>query len=460
MDLDNNRAIYDLIVIGGGPAGYLAAERAGKSGLSTLLFEKASLGGVCLNDGCIPTKTLLYSAKLYDGAVHGKKFGVYVEKAVLNHEAVIERKNKVVRALNAGVKGKLKKSNVTVVAEQAVIAGRNEDGFNVKAGGAFYTGRNLLIATGSVPAIPPIKGISEGMERGFVLTNREILDLKEVPRSLAVIGGGIIGLEMASYFNSAGSKVTVIEMLDRIAPNADREISDRLMKNYQKKGVEFLLGARVTEIGEAEVICEYNGQTLTIPSDKVLVSTGRRPATEGLGLENIGVEADRGAIITDEYGRTNVQGVYAAGDVNGKSMLAHTAYREAEVCVDNILGNNSAMRYDAVASVIYTNPEVAFVGETEETARENGIDFEVLKLPMTYSGRYVAENEYGDGFCKVLIDRNGKRIIGVHMIGSYSSEIIYGAAMMVERKMTADDLKEVIFPHPTVSEIIKETIFM
>ncbi len=458
--MDNNKTIYDLIVIGGGPAGYLAAERAGNSGLSTLLFEKGSLGGVCLNEGCIPSKALLYSAKLYDGAVHSEKFGVTVDKAVLNHEVVINRKNKIVRVLTAGVKGKLKRSNVTVIGELAQIAGKNAGGFNVKAGDILYTGKNLLIATGSVPVIPQIKGIGEAIEKGFVLTNREILNLKEVSKSLVVVGGGIIGMEMASYFNSAGSKVTVIEMLGHIAGNADREISDRLMKNYQKKGIEFLLEAKVTEVKDTEVIFGYNGKTSSIPADKVLVSVGRRAATQGLGLESLGIETDKGAIITNEHGMTNVPGVYAAGDVNGKSMLAHTAYREAEVCIDNILGKKSVMKYDSIASVIYTNPEVACVGETEVTAGEKGINFEVVKLPMTYSGRYVAENEGGDGFCKVIADKDSKSIIGVHMIGSYSSEIIYGAAMMVEKKMSIDDIKEFIFPHPTVSEIIKETIFM
>lgn len=456
--MNSDMTIYDLIVIGGGPAGYLAAERAGDSGLSTLLFEKGSLGGVCLNEGCIPSKTLLYSAKLYDGAVNSEKYGVSVEHAKLNHEVVINRKNKVVRVLTAGVKGKLKKSNVTVIGELAQIVGRGADGFNVKAGDALYQGRNLIIATGSVPVIPPIKGISEGMEKGRVLTNREILNLKEVPESLVVVGGGIIGLEMASYFNSAGSKVTVIEMLDHIAGNTDREILDRLMKNYQKKGIEFLLEAKVTEVRGAEVICEYNGEASSIPADKVLISVGRRAATKELGLESLNIETEKGAITTDEHGMTNVPGVYAAGDVNGKSMLAHTAYREAEVCVDNILGKNSVMKYNSIASVIYTNPEVACVGETEATADEKGIKFEAVKLPMTYSGRYVAENEGGDGFCKVLIDKDSKSIIGVHMIGSYSSEIIYGAAMMVGQRMTVEEIKELIFPHPTVSEIIKETI--
>lgn len=450
---------YDLIVIGGGPAGYLAAERAGQAGLNTLLAEKRAVGGVCLNEGCIPSKTLLYSAKLYDGAVHGEKYGITTEKAVLNHETVVNRKNRVVKTLVTGVKAKLKKNNVTLAEGVAEILGRGPEGYHVKVGDKTYSGSRLLIAAGSVPVIPPIPGVKEGIEKGCVLTNREILDLKAVPASLVIVGGGVIGLEMASYFNSAGSKVTVIEMLDHIAGPTDREISEILLKNYKKKGVEFKLGAKVTEVRGGVVVYEAGGQTVTVPADRILMSIGRRAATEGLGLEKIGVETERGRIKTDTRGKTNIPEVYAAGDVNGVSMLAHTAYREAEVCINNILGKKDIMRYNAIPSVIYTNPEVAGVGETEETARQKGIEFETAKLSMIYSGRYMAENEGGDGICKILADKRHHKVIGVHMIGNYSSEIIYGAAMMIETEMRVDDIKELVFPHPTVSEMIREVIF-
>ena len=450
---------FDLIIIGGGPAGYLAAERAGHAGLNTLLIEKRFIGGVCLNEGCIPSKALLYSAKLYDGATHGEKYGVTVEKAVLNHEVVVNRKNKVVKTLVTGIKGKLKKNMVTIVDGVAEISGKGAEGYEIKVGDNTYSGQRLLIATGSVPVIPPIPGVKAGIEKGYVLTNREILDLKVVPPSLVIVGGGVIGLEMASYFNSAGSKVTVVEMLDHIAGFTDREIAEILMKNYQKKGVEFKLGAKVIEVKEGAVVYEFEGKTFTVPADKILMSIGRRAATDGLGLERIGVETERGRIKTDERGKTNVPEVYAAGDVNGVSMLAHTAYREAEVCINNILGRKDLMRYNAIPSVIYTNPEVAGVGETEDTARQKGIEFEVAKLSMMYSGRYVAENEGGDGICKVLIDKKHRKVIGVHMIGNYSSEIIYGAGLMIETEMRVDDIKELVFPHPTVCEIIRETIF-
>lgn len=451
--------VYDLIVIGGGPAGYLACERAGHAGLNTLLIEKRSVGGVCLNEGCIPSKALLYSAKLLDGAKHGEKYGVIAGDVKLDHSAVIERKGKVVKTLVSGVKAKLKKHKVTVVDGVGEILEKSAEGYQVKANDQVYTGKRLLIATGSMPVVPPIPGVKEGLEKGFVLTNREILDLKDVPPALVIIGGGVIGLEMASYYNSAGSKVTVIEMLDRIGGFIDREIAEILMKNYEKKGIDFKLGCKVVEVKEDAVVYEFNGEKFAVPADKVLLSIGRRPSTEGLGLEKIGVETERGRIKVDERGKTNIPEVYAAGDVNGVSMLAHTAYREAEVCINTILGKKDHMRYHAIPSVIYTNPEVAGVGETEETAKQKGLDFEVAKLSMMYSGRYVAENEGGDGICKILIDKKYRKVIGVHMISNYSSEIIYGAGLMIETEMRVNDVKELVFPHPTVCEVIREGIF-
>ncbi len=451
--------IYDLIILGGGPAGYLAAERAGHAGLSTLLIEKRFVGGVCLNEGCIPSKALLYSAKIYDSVKHGEKYGVTAGNVTFNHETVIARKNKVVKTLVSGIKAKLKSSNVTVVEGLGEITGRNAEGYEVKAANEKYTGKRLLIATGSMPVIPPITGVKEGIEKGYVLTNREILDIKSVPASLVIVGGGVIGLEMASYFNSAGSKVTVIEMLDHIAGYTDRQISEILLKNYKKKGVEFKLNCKVVEVKEGSVIYESDGQTYTAEAEKVLMSIGRRPVVGGIGLETIGVELERGAIKVDARGKTNIPEVYAAGDVNGTSMLAHTAYREAEVCINNILGKKDIMRYEAIPSVIYTNPEVGCVGETEETAKQKGMEFEAVKLSMMYSGRYVAENEGGDGICKVLVEKGTRRLIGVHMIGNYASELIYGAGILIETQMRVNDIKELVFPHPTVCEVIREAIF-
>ena len=447
---------YDLIVLGGGPAGYLGAERAGAAGLSVLCIEKGSVGGVCLNEGCIPTKTLLYSAKLYDGAKHGEKYGVSAQGLAVDHAKVVARKNKVVKLLVGGVKAALKQNGVTLIEGEGRVEGRDENGFRVWVNGETHTAGKLLIATGSAPAVPPIPGLKEGMERGFVLTNREILALTEAPERLVVIGGGVIGLEMASYFNSIGSAVTVVEMLDHIAGENDAELTALLQKNYEKKGVRFILSARVTELAEGGVCYEKDGEACRVDADKVLLSIGRRANTAGLGLETIGVELARGAVVTDLHMRTNVPGVYAAGDVNGKSMLAHTAYREAEVAVNDMLGIADEMRYGAVPSVVYTNPELASVGETEATAKRNGLDVTTVKLPMRFSGRYLAENEGGDGIAKLVVERGSQRVVGMQALANYASEFISTAAVFVETDMTLAQVKKIIFPHPTVGEIIRE----
>ena len=451
--------IYDLMIIGGGPAGYLAAERATHGELSTLLFEKRALGGVCLNEGCIPTKTLLHSAKLYDHAKHGAVYGVTVESVSIDHSAVIARKDKVVKTLVAGVNAKMKGQKVTVIKETAVITGKSEGGFAVRAGDKVYEAKRLLLAAGSEAVIPSVPGIKEGLESGFVMTNREILNMAKLPGKLTIIGGGVIGLEMAAYFAMVGVKVTVVEMMGKTAGYTDGEISDILQKELTAKGIDFFLNSKVTKINNNSIEYEKGG-IHTVEADVVLLSVGRKASTDGLGLESIGIYTDHGAVVTDHHLRTNVPNVYAAGDINGKSMLAHTAYREAEVAVNHMLDKRDYMRYDAIPSVIYTSPEVASVGETEETAKEKGITFIVKKLPMIYSGRFVAENDGTGGLCKLLIETGSNRLIGVHIIGSYASEMIYGTAMMIESRWSIEDLREIVFPHPTVSEIIKETLFV
>ena len=450
--------IFDLIVIGGGPGGYLAAERAAHAGLKTLLFEKRSLGGVCLNEGCIPSKALLHSAKTYVHALEAQDYGVTCQNVQIDQGKVIARKAKVVRTLVSGVKAKMKAAGVTVVMEEAKIQGKAGDLFTLTAGGQTYQGKNLIVATGSSNVIPPLPGVQENLGT-FVLTNREILELQEIPRELVVIGGGVIGLEMACYYACVGAQVTVIEMLDHIAGATDRELGTMLQKELEKKGIRFLLGHKVTGVEPGAVYAEdAAGQKVTVSASKVLLSIGRRANCAGLGLETIGVSFDR-AIPTDTQGRTNVAGVYAIGDVNGHHMLAHTAYREAEVAVNTILGHQDAMRYHANPSVIYTFPEISSVGKTEEECKEKGIDYDVKKLSMRYSGRFVAENEGADGLCKVLIDRKRRTILGVHLIGAYSGEIIWGAAEMLEMQLRVQDARQIIFPHPTVSEIIREVLW-
>lgn len=451
--------VYDLIVLGGGPAGYLASERAGHAGLKVLLIEKSSVGGVCLNEGCIPTKTLLYSAKLLDNAKSAEKYGITVSGISIDHKKVIERKNKVVRTLTVGVKATLKANGVTLVEGNGIIEGKGPDGFNVAVNGETHTGKRLLIATGSSPSVPPIPGLKEGLESGMVLTNREILNLNELPEELVVIGGGVIGLEMASYFNSAGSKTTIIEMLDHIGGENDTELTKLLQKEYEKKGITFYLNSKVTGIEAEGVHFESNGEAKFIPASKVLLSVGRKPNINGIGLENINVLIQNGAIVTDDKMMTNIPDVYAAGDVNGKYMLAHTAYREAEVAVNNMLGKDDTMNYNAIPSVIYTNPELASVGETEASAIKKGIDIAVAKVPMRFSGRYLAENEGGNGVFKLVFDKIKGKVIGASALGNYSSEFIIACGIIIENGLTLEDIKKTVFPHPTVCEVIREAVF-
>ena len=457
--------MYDLAILGGGPGGYVAAGRAGAAGLSVVLFEKRELGGVCLNEGCVPTKTLLYSAKVYDYTKHADQYGVEVAGSAIDFGAVFKRKEKVVKKLVGGVKAQMKGAKVEVVKGEAVITGRGADGITLTCGDASYNARNLLICTGSEAAVPPIPGLREGLG-GVVVTNREILELAEQPKELVVIGGGVIGMEFASFFQSIGTKVTVVEMLPKILGPLDDEISAMLQAQYAKKGVEFHLSCKVVAVEGNEVVYEDpEGKTCRAYGDKILVSVGRRASFQGIGLENIGVElalnpAGRPyGIKVDEKMRTNIPGVYAAGEVTGFSMLAHTASREGEVAVNTILGREDHMRYNAIPGVVYTNPEVAGVGLTEAEAAGKGLDYTVLKLPMAYSGRFVAENERGEGLCKVIVGRQYHEVLGVHMLGNPCSEMIHSACMAIEQEMTVEQLKEVVFPHPTVSEILKETVF-
>lgn len=449
--------MYDLLIIGGGPGGYVAAGHAGKNGLKVALFEKNKLGGVCLNEGCIPTKTLLYSAKVYNYAIHGEKYGVSVKNAEFDFAKMAARKDKIVRKLVAGVGGQMKMNKVSVVNGDAYIEGKSSEGIKIICNGESYYGKNLLISTGSEAFIPPIPGID--LSGDIIMTNREILKLKECPSSLVIIGGGVIGMEFASFFNTLGTKVIVIEMLPEILGGIDFEISAMLREEYAKRGIDFKMNSKVVKIEGNKVLYEKDGKTEYAEGDKILVSVGRKAVTKGFGLENLNVEMARNGIKVDEKMRTNVPGVFAAGDVTGFSLLAHTASREGDVVVNTISGREDIMRYNAIPGVVYTNPEVAGVGLTEEQAKEKGIAYKVAKLPMAYAGRFVAENEGGNGICKVLAGAKYGEVLGVHMLGNPCSEMIYGACMAIEQEFTIKEMQEVVFPHPTVSEIFKETIF-
>ena len=446
---------YDIAIIGGGPAGYNAAEKAAINGLKTVLFEKNAIGGVCLNEGCIPTKTLLYSAKLLDNMKGASKYGILEgEQAGFDLGKIISRKDKVVKKLTGGVKMKLTSSGVEIVEGVATLLGEKSDKIRISCNEVEYVVKYVLVCTGSDTIIPPVKGLADVA----YWTSKEALEIKELPKSLVIIGGGVIGIEFASFFNSMGVKVTVIEMMPEILGAMDKETSAMLRKEYAKKGIDFHLNTKVTEVSPEGVTIEKDSKTSIINADRILLSVGRKANTDKVGLSNLSVEILRNGVRVNEYMQTSHPRVYACGDITGYSMLAHTAIRESDVAVNHILGIDDPMSYKAIPGVVYTNPEIAGIGKTEEELKATGSYYQVLKLPMAYSGRFVAENELGNGLCKLIIDEEAK-IIGCHMLGNPASELITIAGMAIEQGLTVDDFRKVVFPHPTVSEIIHESLF-
>ncbi len=447
---------YDLAIIGGGPAGYNAASRASENGLHTVLFEKNAIGGVCLNEGCIPTKTLLYSAKIYDTVKNASKYGIQVNgNPDFDIRKIMSRKDKVVKKLTGGVKMKLTAGGVDIVQGIAFIAGEQENRFRILCNDTEYLVSYILLCTGSETVVPPIKGLQES---GF-WTSKEALEIEKMPESVAIIGGGVIGIEFASFFNSMGVKVSVIEMLPEILGNMDNETSGMLRKEYTKRGISFYLGTKVTEVSKNSVTIEKEGKTSVLETAQILLSAGRKAITQNLGLENIRVEILRNGVSVNEYMQTSHPRVYAAGDITGFSMLAHTAIREGEVAVNHLLGIDDKISYKAIPSVVYTNPEIAGVGKTEEELQSAGENYRVLKLPMAYAGRFVAENEAENGICKLIINQEDQ-IIGCHMLGNPASELILIAGIAIDKGYTVEDFRKQVFPHPTTGEIIREILFI
>ena len=444
--------MYDIIIIGAGPGGYEMAEKAGHHGKNVLLIEKAFLGGVCLNWGCIPTKTLLNSAKHYVHAKEAPEFGVMTGEVSFDLSKVMAWKQEVIETLRAGIAGQMKRSKVTVLNGEAKLLGPRK----VDVDGTVYEGDNVVIATGGSPFVPPIPGA----DQPHVMTSKEILSLETMPESIAVIGGGVIGIEFASFFSSLGVKVNVIEMLDEIIPFMDRGQAKRFRAALKGK-VTFNLGCRVTAIDGHDVKCvDKKDVDQSIHADVVLMSVGRAPNISGMGFEEAGLDFDRRGIKTDEQQRTNLPNVYAIGDVTGKSQLAHSATRMGEVALNTILGRPDRFRMNAIPWAVYSMPEIAGCGLTEDQAKEVGHSVESKSLPMLMSGRFLAENgKKGPGQVKVVIDADTRALLGVHAFGAYCSEFIWGAAAMIEAGLRVEDAQEIVFPHPTVGEVVRSTLF-
>ena len=438
---------YDLIVIGAGPGGYVAAQKAGELGKHVLLVEKDNLGGVCTNRGCIPTKSLLNSAKQYLHANEAEKFGVHCKDVSFNLSEAMAWKQETIETLRSGIAFLMKSAKVDVVFGLAEFP----DNHHVKVGDTTYETDYIILATGSSPAIPPFPGAT-GKN---VVTSDEILSLTKVPKSLAIIGGGVIGVEFASFFSIIGCKCTIVEMMPEILPMMDGEFAKLMRK--EMKDVTFNLGCKVTEITDKGVVfLDPKGQTQSVDAELVLMSVGRRANSKG--LENLNLKIERGAVVVNDRMQTNIANIYAIGDLNAKSQLAHSASRQAEIAVDNIFGEKRQIwRSCAIPWAVYGYPEAAGCGHTEQSAAKAGIETRTATVQMRANGRFLAENgKRGAGLVKVIADAKTQVIIGVHLIGPYSSEMIWGASAVIEAELRVRDLKEVVFPHPSVSELIKD----
>lgn len=449
---------YFLAIIGGGPAGYTAAEKASKAGKDVVLFEQNAVGGTCLNVGCIPTKSLLYGAKQYYNATHAQKYGVTAENVAFDFAAMQKRKTIVVRKLVAGIKQRLNNEHCTLVSGAAAVVSRTDELVTVSCNGETYEAENLLICTGSTNFVPPIPGIKANE---YVWDSTDALAATELPKSIIIVGGGVIGMEFATLYHELGVPVTVIEAMPTILPNLDQDIVNVLLEKYKKAGINILTSTKVEFIegGKVNVKSQISNDQLQISAERILVSVGRRANLQGLEALN-DLELNRGAIIVDEFMKTNLPNVYACGDVTGKIMLAHVAARQAEVMVGRLLKQIPLQRiaYNAIPSVVYTNPEIASVGITEQQAAELNIEAEVRQLPMTFSGRFMAENEGETGLCKLVLDTKKQTVLGVHCIGNPCSEFIAAASFAVRMGYTTAEFEQVVFPHPTVSEILHEII--
>jgi dihydrolipoamide dehydrogenase len=463
---------YDVAIIGGGPGGYLAAERLGHRGKNVLLVEKQHIGGTCLNVGCIPTKSLLNSAKLYLHAKESDQFGIHAQDVSFDMGEMMAWKQKTVETLCAGVSSSLKRCKVEVVSGEGVLV---VDGAKrgVKVGDAVYEAKAVIVAAGSVPAMPPLPGVKGNPQ---VLDSTGLLSVSAAPAKLAVIGGGVIGMEFASLFSSLGTQVDVIEMLDEIIPPMDKDhalLMRRALKGGEgRAGVSFHLGCQVTKVEGGTVFFtpKASGAEESVTADLVLMAVGRRAETASWGAKEAGIDIARAGAVVDDRMRTNVPGVWAVGDVNGRSMLAHSAYRMAEIAVNDIcfeldgsLGGNvnrNVWRGNAVPWVVYSLPEAAGVGLTEQEASAKGVPYKKATAPMAVSGRFIAENGVrAPGHVKILADPESGLLLGIHVLGPYASEMIWGAAALLEMEARVQDVKEMIFPHPTVSEAIREAVW-
>lgn len=444
--------MYDLIVLGGGPGGYEAAALAGAKGLSTCLVEKGALGGTCLNEGCIPLKYFLHISKTFKDMSGLVGAGVVnINNAEVLQQNVVTNKDFIIKSLCEGIGAKLSYNNVVIVNGYGVIESLTDDKVVVVVEEEKIIGKRLVIATGSSERRIEF----EGRPTIPVIYSKEFLQLDFIPGNVVVVGAGVIGLEAASYFADLGTKVTLVDVMDRVGGSIDFEIEKIYERILKRSKIAMRLGTRVTAIRDNKVIVEGRDGCDEIETDVCLVAVGRVPNVENIGLEAVGIMFDKKGIYIDDRCITNKPNVYAVGDVTGKMMLAHAAYHQAQVAIDTIIGNDSRLRCDLIPSVIYSNPEITTVGLTEDICKNNDIQYIAKSIPMTYSGKYFAEHGRDGAIIKMIVDKDGM-ILGCSAIGNNSSELAIFFELLLEREYTVGDLKKLIFPHPTIGEIVKD----
>ncbi|MFN9847277.1 MAG: dihydrolipoyl dehydrogenase [Alphaproteobacteria bacterium] len=448
---------FDVIVIGSGPGGYVAAIRASQLGMSVAIVERTELGGICLNWGCIPTKALLKSGEMYEALGHLGDYGLSVEKRSFDFSAVIGRSRKVAAQLNAGVTFLMKKHKIEVVVGTASLE-KGQGAPTVVVGARKLTARHVILATGARARTIPAIGLEPDGER--IWTYREALVPKAAPKTMVVIGSGAIGMEFASFYRALGSDVTVIEMLPRILPVEDEEVSKAAHKAFEKRGIKFRVGAAVKKLGKTKVgvalEIEAGGKAETLEADVCIVAVGIVGNVEGMGLEALGVKIDRTHIVTDSHGGTGVPGLYAIGDVAGPPWLAHKASHEGVHCIEHIAGMKPSNLTSPIPGCTYTNPQIASVGLTEAQAKERGLEPKVGRFPFKVNGKAIASGET-DGFVKTVFDGKTGALIGAHMIGHEVTEMIQGYALAMTLEATEEDIQATVFPHPTMSEAMHES---
>lgn len=447
---------YDVIVIGGGPGGYVAAIKAAQLGSKVAVVEDGNLGGVCLNWGCIPTKTLIRTAKLFTDIKRSEEFGILgidEKNTSVDWTKLIDRKNSVVKRLVTGINSLFKKHKIDLYDGWATVKNKNE----VEVNGETITGKNLILATGAREYMPPISGLEETLKTGKILNSKATFELDKIPEELVVIGGGVIAVEFATIFNAIGSKVTLIQRSKQILSSTEKEMGKTLQRQLKKDGINVITGTSLKSITEEEIVIEHKKKEKTFTGDKYLVSLGLKANLSG--LESLDLELDeKGFVKTDDCLKTNIDGVYAIGDLNGKHALAHVASAEGIVAAENIMGKDTTMNYDIVPACIYTFPELASVGMTDEEAKENGYDVNVSKFPLAANGKALAEGETV-GFAKIISDNKDGKVLGVHIMAGHATDMISEAIIAMQLGAKVDDIAKAIHPHPTTSEIVMEAAF-